>query len=110
MKIKISKKEWESFGLKKESQHLLNVKTLEKLDVRELTRAIRDAIIAEEDAIKQYETVVDSTDMPKAKEVLQEIANEEKVHVFELQTLLNILLKDEEKFLEDGKEEVEKKD
>lgn len=110
MKIKISKLEWESIGIKKESQHLLNVKTLEKLTVRELTRAIRDAIIAEEDAIKQYETVVDSTDIKKAKEVLQEIANEEKVHVFELQTLLSILCPEEKDFKNDGEKEVEKND
>jgi len=89
------------------AQNLETVKTPEKLTERELTRALRDAIIAEEGAIKQYETVVDATDNSKIKETLQEIADEERVHVGELQTLLNSLLKDEEDFLEEGKKEVE---
>lgn len=90
----------------REAQHLVNVKKLEKMDDREVTRAIRDAIIAEEGAINQYETVVDSTDNEKIKKVLQSIADEERVHVGELQALLNDLLKDEEKMLEDGAKEV----
>lgn len=89
------------------AQHLDNVKTLEPLTERELTRAIRDAIIAEEDAIKQYETVVDSTDDEKAKAVLQDIADEERVHVGELQKLLNDMLPDEQDFLDEGAEEIE---
>jgi len=107
--FKISKKQWRQIGEKHgwiTSQHLDNVKTLDKLTDRELTRAIRDAIIAEEDAIKQYETVADSTDSPKAKEVLQDIADEEKVHVGELQELLKGILKDEQKFLDEGAKEV----
>jgi len=91
----------------KKAQHLLNVKTLDLLSDRELTRAIRDAIIAEEDAIKQYEVIVDSTENESAKAILQDIANEEKVHVGELQKLLADLLPDEEGFLEEGAEEAE---
>ncbi len=90
----------------KTSQHLKNVKKLEKLDDREVTRAIRDAIIAEEGAINQYETVVDSTDNEKIKKVLQSIADEERVHVGELQALLKDLLNDEEELLDDGAKEV----
>jgi rubrerythrin len=89
------------------AQHLDNVKTLETLTERELARAIRDAIIAEEDAIKQYETVVDSTDDEKAKDVLTSIANEEKVHVGELQKLLADMFSDEQDFLDEGADEVE---
>ena len=89
------------------AQNLETVKTPEKFTDRELTRAIRDAIIAEEGAIKQYEVIVDATSNSKAKEVLQSISNEEKVHVGELQALLAILLKDEQGFLDDGKKEVE---
>lgn len=96
-------------GLQKLAQHLENVKTLEKLTDRELARAVRDAMIAEQDAIKQYETVADSTDNAKAKAVLQDIANEEKVHVFELQALLDSMLKDERGFREQGIQEVEEK-
>jgi len=89
------------------AQHLENVKSIGPLTERELTRAIRDAIIAENDAIKQYETVVDSTDNAAAKRILQDIANEEKVHVGELQTLLVSLLDDEQGWLDEGADEVE---
>ena len=111
--IKLSKSQWQLIGTQtgwiKTAQNLDVVKKLDTLDDRELTRAIRDAIIAEEGAIKQYEVLVDSTKNSKAKEVIQSIADEEKIHVFELQTLLNILLPDEQEFLNKGKEEVEGK-
>jgi rubrerythrin len=93
--------------IEKKAQNLEVVKTPEKFTDRELTRAIRDAIIAEEGAIKQYETVVDATSNELAKKVLTSVANEERVHVFELQKLLNELLPDEEKFKEKGEKEVE---
>jgi len=89
------------------SQHLKNVETLDTFTDRELTRALRDAIIAEEDAIKQYETIVDSTDNEQAKKVLQHIADEERVHVGELQELLDRLLPDEQELLDEGRKEVE---
>jgi rubrerythrin len=91
----------------KQSQNLEVVKTPEKFTERELTRAIRDAIIAEEGAIKQYESVVDATDNEDVKKVLQDIADEEKIHVGELQTLLNKLLPDEQEYLDDGEKEVD---
>ena len=91
----------------KEAQNLEVVKTPEKLTDRELTRALRDAIMAEEGAIKQYESVVDATDNADVKKVLQAIADEERVHVGEIQKLLSILLKDEQGFLDDGAKEVE---
>jgi len=87
------------------AQHLDNVETMD-FDDRELTRALRDAIIAEEDAIKQYEVVVDSTDNEKVKRVLQDIANEERVHVGELIELLASLLEDEDDLIEEGRKEV----
>ena len=77
-----------------------------KLTKRELTRAIRMTLSAEEEAVHLYEAIADATDDPLAKEVLQDIANEERVHVGEFQRLLNILLPDEEKFLAEGAEEV----
>ena len=92
----------------KKAQNLEVVKTPEKLTERELTRAIRDAIIAEEGAIKQYETVVDATDNLVAKKVLESIAGEERVHVGELQKLLSDMLPDEKDKLEEGAKEVEK--
>ena len=95
--------------LNRSAQNLEVVKTPAKFTDRELTRAIRDAIIAEEGAIKQYETVVDATSNEDAKRVLQSVADEEKIHVGELQKLLSILLPDEEKLLEEGAKEVEDK-
>ena len=93
-------------NMDRKAQHLENVEEKETFTERELTRALRDAIIAENGAINQYETVVDSTSNEKVKEVLQSIADEEKVHVGELQALLKSLLPDEEGFLEDGADEV----
>jgi len=93
----------------KAAQNLEVVKTPEKLTDRELTRAIRDAIIAEEGAIKQYETVVDATNNDIARKTLTEIANEERIHVGELQKLLNDMLPDEKEKLEEGEKEVEDK-
>jgi uncharacterized protein len=115
MKIKLSKSQWQEIGKTagwtkkptKTAQHLQLVKKMDELDDRGLTRAIRDAIIAEELAIKQYEKIVDSTSDSSAKSVLQHIADEERVHVGELQTLLNMMLKDEQKLLDEGKKEVE---
>lgn len=77
-----------------------------KLTDRELTRAIRMTLSAEEEAVHLYEAIADATDNKLAKEVLQDIANEERVHAGEFQRLLNILLPDEEKFLAEGAAEV----
>ena len=91
----------------KTAQELQVVKTPEKFTDRELTRALRDAIIAEEGAVKQYETVVDASNNEDVKKVLQSIADEEKVHAGELQKLLDILLSDERELLDKGAKEVE---
>lgn len=108
----MSRKQWENIGqranwqINKQAQHLDLVKKMDELDTREITRALRDAIIAEEIAIQQYEKIVDSTSVSAVKKVLQHIADEERVHVGELQTLLNALLEDEQDLLDEGKEEV----
>ncbi len=78
-----------------------------KLTARELTRAIRMTLSAEEEAVHLYEALADATDNALAREVLRDIANEERVHVGEFQRLLNILLPDEEEFLADGAAEVD---
>jgi rubrerythrin len=77
-----------------------------KVTDRELIRALRLALSAEEEAVHLYETLADATDNKLAKTVLQDIANEEKVHAGEFQQVLKILLKDEEKWLREGAEEV----
>lgn len=77
-----------------------------KLTNAELARAIRQDLSAEQEAVHLYEAHADATDSALAKKVLRDIANEERVHIGEFQRLLNILLKDEEKFLAEGAEEV----
>jgi uncharacterized protein len=74
---------------------------------RELTRAIRLSLSAEEEAVHLYESLADSTDDQFVRDVLQDIANEERVHVGEFQRLLTILLPDEEAFLAEGAREVD---
>lgn len=78
-----------------------------KLTTRELTRALRLALSAEEEAIHLYEALADATDHPLAKKVLQDVANEEREHAGEFQRLLNILLPDEEGYLAHGAREVD---
>ena len=78
-----------------------------KLTDRELARALRLSLAAEEEAIHLYEALADATDNPLAKEVLQDIANEEKEHAGEFLRLMKILLPDEQKWLENGFKEVD---
>jgi len=77
-----------------------------KLTDSELARAIRLNIAAEHEAVHLYESHADATDNPLAKEVLHDIADEERVHIGEFMRLLSILLPDEDKFLAEGVEEV----
>lgn len=78
-----------------------------KMTGRELTRAIRMTLAAEEEAVHLYEALADATDNALAREVLQDIADEERVHAGEFQHLLEILLPDEKKMLTEGAEEVD---
>ena len=78
-----------------------------KLTLRELTRALRLSLAAEEEAVSVYEAQADATDHPLAKKVLQDIADEERVHAGEFLRLLHELAPDEEKFYAEGAAEVE---
>jgi rubrerythrin len=73
----------------------------------ELIRAIRFMIAAEYEAIQLYQQTAESTDNALAKEVLIDIANEEKEHAGEFLRLLRELDPEEEKFYKEGYEEVE---
>lgn len=85
-----------------------NILTPDKtIDERELARVIRLAISAEHDAVHLYELIADATDDEATKKVLQSIADEEKIHTGELQSLLKKFDKDNPKFLEEGSKEVE---
>ncbi|MBM4429814.1 MAG: Rubrerythrin [Chloroflexi bacterium] len=78
-----------------------------KLTFNELIRAIRIDIAGELEAIHLYQAHADATDNELVKEVLLDIANEERVHVGELQRLLTILLPDEADLLAEGAAEVD---
>ena len=78
-----------------------------KLTLQELVRAIRLNIAAEHEAVHLYMAHADATDHPLAKEVLIDIANEERVHAGEFQRLLEILTGDEDKWMAEGREEVD---
>jgi len=77
-----------------------------KLNDRELARAIRMALAAEEEAVHMYEALADASDNALAAKVLQDVADEERVHAGEFQELLRTLLPDEQQLLEKGADEV----
>jgi rubrerythrin len=72
----------------------------------ELIRAVRFMVAAEYEAVQLYMQLAESTDDKLAKEVLIDIADEERVHAGEFLRLLKHLAPDEEKFYEEGEEEV----
>lgn len=74
---------------------------------RELTRGLRMMLAAEQEAVHLYEALADATDHALAKAVLQDIADEERVHAGEFQRLLSILLPDEDARLREGADEVD---
>ncbi len=78
-----------------------------KVTKEELIRAIRFMIAAEYEAIQLYAQLAESTDNKLAQEVLRDIADEEKVHAGEFLRLLKELAPDEQKFYDEGAEEVE---
>ncbi len=78
-----------------------------KLKDQELVRAIRFMVAAEYEAIQLYMQLAESTDNELAIKVLQEIADEERVHAGEFLRLLHHIAPDEEKFYAEGAEEVE---
>ncbi|SDZ96498.1 encapsulation C-terminal sorting signal [Desulfuromusa kysingii] len=73
----------------------------------ELVRAIRFMVAAEYEAIQLYQQLAESTDNVLAQKVLIDIADEEKVHAGEFLRLLKELDPEEEKFYQEGAQEVE---
>ena len=73
----------------------------------ELVRAIRFMVAAEYEAIQLYQQLAESTDNVLAQQVLIDIADEEKVHAGEFLRLLKELDPDEERFYQEGAQEVE---
>ena len=68
---------------------------------------IRTGIIAELDAVSLYEQLAAMTENNRIKDVLLDIAKEEKTHMGEFQTLLVDLDAEQKKELEEGRKEVE---
>ena len=77
-----------------------------KLTKEELIREIRFMIAAEYEAVQLYTQLAESTDDELAKTVLIDIANEEIVHAGEFLHLLKHLAPDEEKYYQEGAQEV----
>jgi rubrerythrin len=77
------------------------------LTKEELIRAIRQMVAAEFEAVQMYMQLAESTDVKLAKEVLVDIADEERVHAGEFLRLLTELAPDEAKFYKKGYAEVE---
>lgn len=78
-----------------------------KLTTAELVRAVRFMVAAEYEAVQLYMQLAESTDDKLAQEVLKDIADEERVHAGEFLRLLKHLAPDEEKFYDEGAEEVQ---
>jgi len=77
-----------------------------KLTHDELVRAIRFMISAEYEAIQLYQQLAESIDNKLAIEVLEDIANEEKVHAGEFLRLLYELDPKESIYYKEGAAEV----
>jgi len=81
---------------------------IEKVEKKFLDREIlRLAIIAELDAVNLYEQLAAATENKAIREVLLDVAREEKAHVGEFQTLLLRVDPEQVEELEHGKKEVE---
>jgi len=81
---------------------------LDKVKKENLDKEIlRVGIIAELDAVNLYEQLAAMTENKNIKEILLDIAKEEKTHMGEFQALLLKEDKEQEKELEEGKKEVE---
>ena len=80
-----------------------------KLSREELVRAVRFAVAAEYEAVQLYMQIAEATDNGLARAVMQEVADEERVHAGEFLKLLYHLAPDEERFYAEGFKEVEEK-
>jgi len=78
-----------------------------KLTDTELIRAIRFMISAEYEAVQLYMQLAESTDNRLAKDVLVDIADEERVHAGEFLRLLQELAPDEKELYDKGAKEVQ---
>lgn len=82
----------------------INLNKIKKEDIDK--EILRIGIIAELDAVNLYEQLASMTEDKNIKEILLDIAKEEKTHVGEFQALLVLKDKEQMKELEEGKKEV----
>ncbi len=81
---------------------------LERIAKQDLDKEIlRAGIVAELDAINLYEQLAAMTENRNIKQILLDIAKEEKTHVGEFQALLLEADKEQERELEEGRKEVD---
>ena len=73
----------------------------------EVVRALRLALALEEEAISVYMAMAEASDDPRASGVLRSIANEERVHVGELQAVIEAMEPGEEVAMANGRQEAE---
>ncbi|MBN1557876.1 MAG: rubrerythrin [Lentisphaerae bacterium] len=78
-----------------------------KLTPSELIRAMRYMIAAEYEAVQLYMQLAESTDNTLARNVLMDVADEERVHAGEFLRVLHELAPDEAAKYEEGSREVE---
>jgi len=86
------------------SQLPIDLKKVNKKNIDQ--EVLRAAIIAELDAINLYEQMAAMAEDKNIKEILLDVAKEEKTHVGEFQALLLNRDKQQVKELEEGKKEV----
>ena len=89
------------------SQIPIDLKKVGKEDIDK--EILRIGMIAELDAVSLYEQLAVMTENKAIKEILLDIAKEEKTHVGEFQALLLKLDQEQVEELKKGKEEVEEK-
>lgn len=78
-----------------------------KFSKEEVAQALRLAIIAELDAINLYVQLANAVDDEKIKSVFLDVAREEKTHVGEFLTLLELIDSEQVEELKAGRKEVE---
>ena len=88
------------------SKNPLEIDSRKKLDKEGVAQAIRLAIIGELDAINLYLQLAQAIEDQGIKRVLQDIAEEEKIHVGELLEVLKRIDEEQAKALEKGAREV----
>ena len=89
------------------SQIPINLSQVKKEDID--NEILRAGMIAELDAVNQYEQMAAMTDNGNIKKLLSDIAKEEKTHVGEFEAILLQLDKEQKAELKSGAKEVEKK-